>query len=79
MAYFMWRYGRELHSAFGQAQACFSELNEKTQEGIGNIRLVKAFGYEARQHSVFAQSRNALRRRIYALRVSILNIDLRHI
>ena len=54
MAYFMWRYGRELHDAFGAAQACFSELNEKTQEGIGNIRLVKAFGYETRQHAVFA-------------------------
>ena len=54
MAYFMWRFGRELHSAFGDAQACFSVLNEKTQEGIGNIRLVKAFGYETRQHAVFA-------------------------
>lgn len=56
MAYYMWRYGRELHSAFALAQARFSELNEKTQEGIGNIRLVKAFGYEQRQHAVFAQA-----------------------
>ncbi len=56
MAYYMWRYGREMHAAFAQAQARFSELNEKTQEGIGNIRLVKAFGYEARQHAVFVQA-----------------------
>lgn len=56
MAYYMWRYGRELHSAFALAQARFSELNEKTQEGIGNIRLVKAFGYETRQQAVFAQA-----------------------
>jgi ABC-type multidrug transport system fused ATPase/permease subunit len=54
MAYAMWRYGREMHAAFLQAQARFSELNDRTQEGITNIRLVKAFGHEARQHEVFA-------------------------
>lgn len=54
MAYFMWRFGRELHETFALAQASFSHLNEKTQEGIGGIRLVKAFGQESRQHAIFA-------------------------
>lgn len=56
MAYFMWRFGRELHEAFALAQASFSNLNEKTQEGIGGIRLVKAFGQESRQHAIFARA-----------------------
>ena len=56
MAYFMWRFGRELHTAFGEAQARFSDLNERTQEGISNIRLVKSFGQEARQLAAFSDA-----------------------
>lgn len=56
MAYFMWRFGKELHSAFGEAQARFSDLNERTQEGISNIRLVKSFGQEARQLAAFSEA-----------------------
>lgn len=56
MAYFMWRFGTELHSAFGEAQARFSDLNERTQEGISNIRLVKSFGQEARQLVAFSEA-----------------------
>lgn len=46
MSYFMWRFGNELHSAFGVAQARFSDLNDRAQENITTIRLLKAFGQE---------------------------------
>lgn len=47
MAYFMWRFGNELHSTFAVAQARFSELNERAQESVTTVRLLKAFGQEA--------------------------------
>ena len=56
MAYFMWRFGKELHSAFGESQARFSDLNERTQEAISNIRLVKSFGQEAQQLALFSEA-----------------------
>lgn len=46
MSFFMWRFGNELHSAFGVAQARFSDLNDRAQENITTIRLLKAFGQE---------------------------------
>lgn len=62
MAYFMWRFGNELHSAFALAQARFSELNECAQESVTSVRLLKAFGQEdlaAQQFSVVATRTNA--------------------
>lgn len=56
MAYFMWRFGNELHRAFQEAQAQFSALNDRAQESIASIRLIKAFGQEARETGVFAQA-----------------------
>jgi ABC-type multidrug transport system fused ATPase/permease subunit len=59
MAYFMWRYGSEMHASFQAAQARFSDLTDKTQEAITNIRLIKAFGHEDKQLNVFAEATEA--------------------
>lgn len=47
MGYFMWRFGKQMHDAFGEAQRQFSRLNDKTQESISGVRLIKAFGRQA--------------------------------
>ena len=46
MGYFMWRFGNQMHDAFTESQRQFSLLNDKTQESISGIRLIKAFGQQ---------------------------------
>ncbi|VAW86063.1 Efflux ABC transporter, permease/ATP-binding protein MdlA [hydrothermal vent metagenome] len=46
MGYFMWRFGRQMHDTFFEAQRQFSLLNDKTQESISGIRLIKALGQQ---------------------------------
>lgn len=38
--------GTKLHDAFGHSQAMFSKLNNKTQESIAGIKVIKTFGQE---------------------------------
>ncbi|WP_208423145.1 ABC transporter ATP-binding protein [Latilactobacillus fragifolii] len=38
--------GAHLHTAFGQSQAAFSRLNDKTQESVSGIKVLKTFGQE---------------------------------
>ena len=62
MSFFMWRFGRELHHAFGIAQARFSDLNDRAQENITTIRLLKVFGQEhtaAKAFQITAQHASA--------------------
>lgn len=40
------RLGAHLHTAFGQSQAAFSRLNDKTQESVSGIKVLKTFGQE---------------------------------
>ncbi|WP_017435017.1 ABC transporter transmembrane domain-containing protein [Saccharococcus caldoxylosilyticus] len=40
------RYGTILHKRFLKAQEAFSSLNDKVQESISGIRVIKSFGYE---------------------------------
>lgn len=54
MAIFIKCYGEELHQRFRAAQAAFSSLNDKTQESLTSIRMIKAFGLEEYQSSAFA-------------------------
>ncbi|MTH44740.1 SmdA family multidrug ABC transporter permease/ATP-binding protein [Intestinirhabdus alba] len=54
MALFIKRYGERLHDRFRQAQAAFSSLNDRTQESLTSIRMIKAFGLEDRQSALFA-------------------------
>ena len=55
MGYFLWRVGNQLHDAFALAQASFSELNDRTQESIAAIRLIKAFGQQKQVLQQFTQ------------------------
>ena len=54
MAIMIKRYGDRLHNRFKVAQAAFSSLNDRTQESLTSIRMIKAFGLEDRQSSLFA-------------------------
>ena len=54
MAIVIKRYGDQLHSRFKLAQAAFSSLNDRTQESLTSIRMIKAFGLEDRQSALFA-------------------------
>lgn len=44
MALMIKRYGDRLHDYFKLAQAAFSSLNDRTQESLTSIRMIKAFG-----------------------------------
>ena len=44
MAYATSRLGRQMHKAFSQSQAAFSELNNKVQESVSGIKVTKSFG-----------------------------------
>lgn len=59
MAYLFWRINNELHEGFTHAQARFSDLNDRVQESITGIRMVKAYGLEQRAIDSFDQSTQA--------------------
>ncbi|MBM7644896.1 ATP-binding cassette subfamily B protein [Scopulibacillus daqui] len=46
-------YASLLHQRFHKAQAAFSELNDKVQENIAGVRVIKAFGQEQAQKDLF--------------------------
>lgn len=54
MAMMIKRNGDQLHERFKLAQAAFSSLNDRTQESMTSIRMIKAFGLEDRQSALFA-------------------------
>ncbi|WP_139891991.1 ABC transporter ATP-binding protein [Bacillus sp. D386] len=51
-------YGKLLHKRFRAAQAAFSELNDKTQESINGIKVIKTFGQEREDIESFRSSSN---------------------
>lgn len=51
-------YGKLLHKRFRSAQAAFSELNDKTQESINGIKVIKTFGQEREDIESFRSSSN---------------------
>lgn len=53
MAWLMYVYGNRLHHAFHEAQNQFSHLNDKVQETISGVRVVKAFGREQAEGQSF--------------------------
>lgn len=55
MALVIKRDGARLHERFKVAQAAFSVLNNRTQESMTSIRMIKAFGLENRQSSLFSE------------------------
>ena len=44
LAWGAWKLGDQLYGAFDESQAAFSRLNNKTQESISGIKVLKTFG-----------------------------------
>jgi ATP-binding cassette subfamily B multidrug efflux pump len=55
MAWYFMRLGERLHAGFRDAQECFSDLNDRVQESISGIRMVRAFGLERKEDRDFLQ------------------------
>ena len=55
MAWFFYVIGTRLHDGFRDAQERFSDLNDKVQESVSGIRMIRAFGREAREDAEFMQ------------------------
>lgn len=49
------RLGTRLHDAFDKSQAAFSKLNNKTQESVSGIKVLKTFGESENDTSSFDQ------------------------
>ena len=44
LAWGAWKLGDQLYDAFDESQAAFSRLNNKTQESVSGIKVIKTFG-----------------------------------
>lgn len=53
MAIAVWQYGNMLNVRFDKAQEAFSTLNDKVQESITGVRVIKAFGQEEAEKEEF--------------------------
>ena len=66
-------YGELLHSRFRKAQEAFSALNDKTQESITGIKVIKTFGQEKEDIEDFRrQSDDVVRKNISVAKVDAL-------
>ncbi|MCO7126807.1 ABC transporter transmembrane domain-containing protein [Sporolactobacillus shoreicorticis] len=66
-------YGSLLHKRFGKAQAAFSDLNDKVQENISGVRVIKAFGEEDAQIDMFRKaSRDVVDKNIAVAKIDSL-------
>jgi ATP-binding cassette subfamily B multidrug efflux pump len=71
MAVIISRYGRLLHERFTVAQAAFSDINDRVQEYVSGVRIVRAFGQEAYERKSFV----ALSRDVVEKNVAVAKID----
>jgi ATP-binding cassette subfamily B multidrug efflux pump len=55
MAWSTGYYGKLLHERFHTAQEAFSDINDKVQENISGVRVIKAFGQEEVEKEQFRQ------------------------
>jgi len=67
-------YGSQLHKYFKLAQGAFSALNNKTQESLSSIRMIKAFGLEKHQLNQFSQVVS----KTSVINMSVAKIDARY-
>lgn len=66
-------YGKLLHKRFFKAQAAFSGLNDKVQESITGVKVIKSFGQEKENINDFQkQSANVVSKNIAVARVDAL-------
>ncbi|MDO2949822.1 ABC transporter transmembrane domain-containing protein [Aeromonas simiae] len=55
MALCMNRFGKQIYKEFKQAQAAFSRLNDKTQEALSGVRVLKSYAVETLEDQAFAE------------------------
>lgn len=55
LAVVSWYLGQKIHRAFGESQAAFSRLNNKAQESISGIKVIKALGQDHEDVADFDQ------------------------
>lgn len=73
MAWATNHYAKLLHERFYKAQAAFSDLNDKVQENVAGMRVVKAFGQEdAEKESFRKQSADVVDKNIAVARIDAL-------
>jgi ABC-type multidrug transport system fused ATPase/permease subunit len=53
MAWYFMIIGKRLHAGFRDAQERFSDLNDRVQESVSGIRMVRAFGLEQQEDREF--------------------------
>ncbi|MGK4473195.1 ABC transporter transmembrane domain-containing protein [Aeromonas molluscorum] len=71
MAYFMNRFGKQIYKAFKSAQGAFSRLNNKTQEALSGVRVLKSYAVESLEDEGFA----ALTREAGERNMAVARID----
>lgn len=73
MAYITSRYGTLIHERFFKAQEAFSSLNDKVQENISGVRVIKAFGQENAEIEEFRkQSEYTVKKNIAVAKIDAL-------
>jgi ATP-binding cassette subfamily B protein len=73
MAWATSHYGNLIHQRFHKAQEAFSTLNDKVQENISGIRVVKAFGQEEAEKRDFEKlTSDVMQKNIAVARVDAL-------
>lgn len=66
-------YGKQLHQRFRGAQEAFSALNDKTQESISGIKVIKTFGLEQEDIASFReQSDDVVEKNLRVARIDSL-------
>ncbi|PLT28145.1 ABC transporter transmembrane domain-containing protein [Peribacillus deserti] len=73
MAYLTSYYGTLLHKSFHKAQEAFSDLNDKTQESINGIKVIKTFGQEKEDIESFKkQSEDVVKKNMTVAKIDAL-------
>jgi ATP-binding cassette subfamily B multidrug efflux pump len=73
MAWATSKYGTMLHERFHKAQEAFSNINDKVQENISGVRVIKAFGQEEAEKREFRKlSEDAVEKNIRVARIDAL-------
>ncbi|WP_048602046.1 ABC transporter transmembrane domain-containing protein [Rubeoparvulum massiliense] len=66
-------FGKLLHERFHDAQEAFSALNDKVQENISGMRVIKAFGQEEAEKETFQQqSDDVVRKNLRVAKIEAL-------
>lgn len=71
MAFFMNRFGTQIYKEFKAAQGAFSRLNNKTQEALSGVRVLKSYAIESLEDKGFAE----LTRQAGACNMAVARID----